>query len=83
MYTVSITSQGQISIPAKFRKELGLDKKRKAIVRKEGKSLIVEPVRDFFDLKGSLKTNKRPLSSQELHERFAKSVAKEVVSKSK
>ena len=54
MYTVSITSQGQISIPAKLRKELGFDKKGKAIIRKEGSNLIIEPVVDFMSLKGSL-----------------------------
>ena len=54
MYTVSITSQGQVTIPAKLRRELKLDKKIKAIVRKEGKSLIVEPIADLMSLKGSL-----------------------------
>ena len=56
-YTVSITSQGQISIPAPLRRKLGLDKSKRALVtEKEGK-IIVEPVKDLLDLKGSLKTN--------------------------
>lgn len=54
-YTVSITSQGQISIPAKFRRELGLEKHKKALVRKEGDRLVIEPVEDFLQLEGSLK----------------------------
>ena len=41
MYTVSITSQGQISIPAKIRKELGFHKHKKAIVTIEGGKMLV------------------------------------------
>lgn len=55
VYTVSITSQGQISIPAKFRRELGLNKHKKALIKKEGDKLVVEPVPDILSLKGSLK----------------------------
>ena len=61
MYTVTITSQGQISIPAKFRRELGLEKTKKALITKESGRLIIEPVKDLLDLAGSLKTNKKPL----------------------
>lgn len=55
MHIVSITSQGQISIPAKIRKNLGLDKTKKAIVKQEGQKVIIEPVKDLLDLAGSLK----------------------------
>lgn len=54
MYTVSITSQGQISIPAKIRRALGLDIYRKAMVSMEGKNIIIEPVDDLLALSGSL-----------------------------
>lgn len=53
-YIVSITSQGQISIPAKIRRELGLNKHKKALVKSEGKKMIIEPVSDFLNLGGSL-----------------------------
>ena len=63
-YTVSITSQGQISIPAPLRKKLGLNKFNKALIsEKEGK-MLVEPIKDLLDLKGSLKTSKVANSSQ-------------------
>lgn len=75
MYTVSITSQGQISIPAKLRRELGLKGGKKANISKEGNSLVIKPVRDLLELAGSFKTEKKPLTSRELHERFAKSMA--------
>jgi|Napbiome12C3dose_1001474.scaffolds.fasta_scaffold00049_36 AbrB family looped-hinge helix DNA binding protein len=76
-YTVSITSQGQISIPAGFRRELGLNKGKKALVSLEGEKLIIEPVKDFLELAGSLKTNKRPLSNQELDDFVGKAIAEE------
>ena len=56
-YTVTITSQGQISIPAKIRRELGLDRSKQAIVSVKDDEIIIKPVKDFLDLKGSLKTN--------------------------
>ena len=39
-YTVSITSQGQISIPAKLRKRLNLNKNKKALVSEENGQII-------------------------------------------
>lgn len=54
IYTVSITSQGQISIPAPLRRKLGLDKNKKALIREENGELVVKPVKDFSELGGSL-----------------------------
>lgn len=54
IYSVSITSQGQISIPAKIRRKLGLKKKGRALVSEEDGKIIVKPVVDFMDLVGSL-----------------------------
>jgi len=80
-YTISITSQGQISIPAKVQRQLGLTRPGKAIVTVEEGKIVVEPLKDFLELKGSLKTNKPPLTSSELHEAFAKYLAEEAVGK--
>ncbi len=56
-YTVSITSQGQISIPASLRRKIGLAKSGRALVtEKEGK-LVIEPIKDFLELRGALKTD--------------------------
>lgn len=76
-YSVSITSQGQISIPAGLRRKLGLDKGGRAIVSEENGKVIIEPVTDLLKLKGSLKSNKRPLSEDELHNFVAKASADE------
>jgi len=53
-YIVSITSQGQISIPAKIRKELNLNKFKKAYVKSVGDKMIIEPIKDIMSLAGSL-----------------------------
>jgi len=80
-YTVSITSQGQINIPIKIRRELGLSKNSKAIVSVRKGEILVRPVKDFLELRGSLKTDKKSLSSKELHELFAQEMGKEAVEK--
>ena len=51
---VSITTQGQISIPVQIRRELKLDKYRKALVSRINDRVVVEPVSDLLDLGGSL-----------------------------
>lgn len=55
IYTVSITSQGQMSIPIQLRKQLGLESGKKALVRQEGEKITIEPIIDLLSLKGSLK----------------------------
>ena len=55
MQFITITSQGQITIPAKMRRELGLDTAKKAIVRKEKNRIIIEPEGDIMKLAGALK----------------------------
>lgn len=74
-YTVSITSQGQISIPAPIRRKLGLNKSKKALVREQNGKLLIEPVEDLLDLKGSLKTTKK-ISSKKIRHVFEEHLAK-------
>ena len=51
---VTITSQGQITIPAHFRRVLGLQKKQKAMIIIKGDELVIKPEVDILDLEGSL-----------------------------
>lgn len=51
---INITSQGQISIPARIRRSLGFSKK--ILVRTFDKKLILEPAPDVLSLKGSLRS---------------------------
>lgn len=75
MYTVSVTSQGQISIPAKIRRELGLDKNGKALVFLEKGKVVIEPVKDLLELRGSLKTKIKATPSR-VREAFETYLAK-------
>lgn len=77
-YIVSITSQGQISIPAKLRKELRLQTHKKAMVSKKGDNILIEPVADLLDLKGSLQT-KIKTSPSAIRRAFENYLAKEAV----
>lgn len=77
-YIVSITSQGQISIPAKLRRELGLDKSKKAMVTSEQGKIVIEPVKDFLELGGSLKTNIKATPRQ-IRQAFENYLAEEAV----
>ncbi len=52
---VAVTSQGQISIPAKVRKLFGLDKMNKLLMRVQGDQIILEPVPDIMELEGVFK----------------------------
>lgn len=52
---VTITSQGQITLPASMRRAMTLDQYNKALVKIEEKKIIVEPIADFLSLGGSLK----------------------------
>lgn len=64
---VSITSQGQITIPVSIRQSFGIKGSIKAIIRREKNLIIVEPKKDFWSLEGSL-ISEVQLSDQELQE---------------
>ncbi len=62
---VTITSQGQLTIPRGVRRRFGITGSTKAVLRTEGKTIIVEPKSDFWSLAGSIKTSVR-LSDRQL-----------------
>lgn len=76
MYISTVTKQGQISIPVKLRRKLKIDKKKVIITESHGK-IVIEPVKDLLDLRGSLKTDKKPLSPREMRELFGEYLAQE------
>jgi AbrB family looped-hinge helix DNA binding protein len=69
MQYVSITSQGQITIPAKFRKLLGLNKATKAVVNIENNKLVIKPASSLMDLEGILEHKALKLPAQEIRKR--------------
>lgn len=74
---VSITSQGQISLPVALRRKIGLKTGGKALVSIKDGVILVEPVRDLLTLKGSISSKKKPLSKQKLHNLFMENSALE------
>ncbi|MDP3900741.1 MAG: AbrB/MazE/SpoVT family DNA-binding domain-containing protein [bacterium] len=62
---VSITKQGQLTIPRKFLVDLNIRGATKAVVRKLGDTIVVQPKHDFWSLSGSLKS-KISLTDKEL-----------------
>ena len=81
-HSVSITSQGQISIPAQIRRELGLSKSSKAIVSVENGKMMVEPVKDFLELAGSLKhARKSKVPFRKMREAFEQYLADQAMGK--
>jgi len=62
---VSITSQGQLTVPQFMLRSLGIKGHTKAIVRKRGNIIEVEPRKDFWSLGGSLKSEVK-LSEEDL-----------------
>lgn len=74
-YYVTITSQGQISIPAPIRRKLSLDKVRKAIVEVEKDKIVITPTKDIDELMGIFKTKKR-ISPKAARRAFEKALAR-------
>jgi len=52
IYTVNITSQGQISIPVKLRRKYQMDKAGQVLVRDADTHLSIEPIPDILSLRG-------------------------------
>lgn len=77
-YTVSLTSQGQISIPVKLQKKLGLTKPGKVTLNEENGKIIIKPIKDLLELKGTFKTNKK-IPFRKIREGFEQYLADEAV----
>lgn len=63
---VSITSQGQITIPAEIRRALSLDRYHKAVVRTNKGKITVEPMTDILSLAARLK--KKSIQKKEINQ---------------
>lgn len=74
-YLGTVTSQGQISIPAPLRHKYNIVKNKTIVFHdsNDGK-ILMEPVKDLLELGGSLKTNKK-ISSRKIKEAFGMGMA--------
>lgn len=56
---ITITSQGQMSIPMAIRKKMGWEKNKKISVELQGDKVVLSTIPDVMDLYGVFKTKKR------------------------
>jgi AbrB family looped-hinge helix DNA binding protein len=57
-FTSTVTQKGQATIPVYIRQLLGIQPNTKIVFVVKNKKVTIKPVVDFFDLKGSIKTEK-------------------------
>ncbi len=58
MSLVTISSKGQITIPIKVRTFLGVGAKDKLEIVVRGSEVVLQPVKQFREMRGSLKAKK-------------------------
>ncbi|MDA1079949.1 MAG: AbrB/MazE/SpoVT family DNA-binding domain-containing protein [bacterium] len=77
--TVSITSQGQLTIPKAVRKLFGILGSTKATIRVVDDAIIVKPKKDFWSLEGSLASDIKLTDKQlkEVRKKFETAWAQE------
>lgn len=61
---VTITSQGQLTIPRSVRKHFGMVGSTKASLHLEGNAIVVKPKNDFWSLAGVLSSSKHLTDAQ-------------------
>ena len=72
MAIVTVTSKGQIAIPAKTRKRMGIEKGTRLYVEERGDEIVMKPVTpEFLDrtagiLRGSVSLSRKLLESRAL-----------------
>lgn len=78
LYTATVTSQGQITIPAKFRRELDLDRAIISVSQKDKETIEIKKIPTLLSLAGSLtkyaKNIDKGLSSQEIIRRDKRAI---------
>lgn len=55
----SVTTKGQVTIPVSMRKRLNISKGSKVIFSREKARITITKAPNFFDLKGSIQSDKR------------------------
>ena len=73
-----MTTKGQITLPAEIRKKRGIKPGDKVQVTEEKGDIKVEPIPDFFSLKGSLK-GKKALTPRQIEQVAAREAVKRYI----
>lgn len=80
-YTAKVTSQGQVTIPKPIRDSLVSNSSRKIFFVKENDQIMVKPVTDFMEMKGTVKTPQgKTYSDQKADQAIAKQVKEDYAS---
>lgn len=74
-YSATVTSQGQITIPAKIRRALKLDKNRSVQIELVDQKMVIEPEPDILSLRGAFKTKIR-IPFKKAREAFEEAMAR-------
>jgi len=78
MTTSTVTTKGQITMPAYLRKELNIKPADKVVFNKEGSRVYVEKVEDVDSLFGSLANPKvKPLTISQMNKMVEKGMFSE------
>lgn len=83
MQITTVTTKGQITLPAEIRKKRGIKPGDKVQISEEKGEIKVKPVADFFSFKGALKGRRLPsenemeqIAAREAVERYIKTFKK-------
>lgn len=69
----TISTKGQITLPAEMRRKLGIKPQDRVILELEGESILIKKAKDFFTLKGFLGP---ALSAEEEQQQMQNAVAR-------
>ena len=70
----TVSSKGQVTLPAKIRASLGINSKDKVQIIIRDNEIILKPVKSFRDLRGTV-----PFKKGDSRKKIAESVAKHVM----
>lgn len=74
-YTVSITSQGQVTIPKPIRDRMDLRDPKKVLVEERGSEIVIRKAPDFFNQFQSIKPKKK-VSWEKVNETVQQAIGK-------
>jgi AbrB family looped-hinge helix DNA binding protein len=79
--TSRVTIKGQVTIPKAIRESLDIKVGDLVLFVDKGNNVILKPAKTLLDLKGAIKTDKKPKSWREVREAAKKDVIKETLDK--
>ena len=75
-----LTTKGQTTIPKEIRAFLKLEAKDKILQQVENDKVIIRPLKgNILDLRGSVKTEEKPVDFQKIRKQTKKKVARKIV----